>query len=322
MGESMIDTQRDLYAAVEAFVRESPANRLEHIDGSPIFDAPLFGVADGDDPLFTEYKTIIGSYHLTAREVMEYALTEAPDTLHQATESLRVFTWVLPISEPTRRSNRRQDAAPSERWAHTRHFGEKFNDSVRAFAVQWLRSAGYLALAPMTSPLFKTLMSGVDHAPSSTWSERHALYAAGQGTFSLNDGLITPRGIAHRCGAVVTNLPLAITPRLYETHTHNCLYLQEGRCGRCIKRCPVGAITVEGHDKLKCAEYVYGTLKPYFDTYHVSATGCGLCQTGVPCEAGIPHHRHASEGSPQDTPDADAATSTAAARRYRGSRRR
>jgi epoxyqueuosine reductase len=323
MTESMSPAQIDLYAAVEALVRESPDNRLQHLDGSPIFDAPLFGVADGDDPLFTNYKTIIGPYHLTPREVMEYALTDAPDTPHPTTELLRVFTWVLPVSEPTRRSNRRQDAAPSERWAHTRCFGEKFNDAVRAFVVQWLRATGYLALAPMSSPLFKTLMSDVDHAPSSTWSERHALYAAGQGTFSLSDGLITPRGIAHRCGAVVTNLPLAVTPRPYESHTSNCLYLQEGRCGRCIKRCPVGAITVDGHDKLKCAEYVYGALKPYFDAYHVSATGCGLCQTGVPCEAGIPRRKRATERSLQDIPEGKAAaTSTAAARRCRESRRR
>jgi len=297
MQESISDTQRDLYAAVEAFVRESPANRLEHIDGSLIFDAPLFGVADGDDPLFTEYKTIIGPYHLTPREVMEYALTEAPDTTHQTMQPLRVFTWVLPVAEPTRRSNRRQDVAPSERWAHTRYFGEKFNDAVRAFAVRWLREAGLLALAPIASPLFKTLMSDVDHAPSSTWSERHALYAAGQGTFSLNDGLITPRGIAHRCGAVVTNWPLTITPRRYATRTSNCLYLQAGRCGRCIKRCPVGAISTEGHDKLKCAEYVYGTLKPYSDAYHISAIGCGLCQTGVPCESRIPPHKDAKQAT-------------------------
>jgi len=37
--------------------------------------------------------------------------------------------------------------------------------------------------------------------PASSWSERHAAYAAGLGTFSLNDALITPKGIAHRLGS-------------------------------------------------------------------------------------------------------------------------
>jgi epoxyqueuosine reductase len=282
------DLQRELCDAIEAFVRESPANCFEHIDGGFIFDPPLIGVADGDDPLFAEYKTIIGSYHLTPREVIEYALTAAPDTRYAAVEQLRVLTWVLPVSEQTRRSNRKQKQAPSERWAHTRYYGEQFNEAVRAFTVKWLQQAGYLAVAPMASPLFKIFNTAVDHAPASTWSERHALYAAGQGTFSLSDGFITPRGIAHRCGSVVTNLPLAVSPRLYPDHTFNCLHFREGTCGDCIARCPAGAISVHGHDKLKCMQYVYGTLKPYFETYHVGATGCGLCQAGVPCEARIP----------------------------------
>lgn len=297
MLEISTDAQQELYAAVEAFVRESPANRFDHLDGSLIFGPPLFGVADGDDPLFAQYKTIIGPYHLTPREVMDYALLEAPYAPHCAVEQLRVFTWVLPITETTRCSNREQHLAPSERWAHTRYYGERFNDAVRAFVVDWLRQAGYLAVAPLASSFFKTFNKDVEHSPSATWSERHALYAAGQGTFSLSDGLITPRGIAHRCGSVVTNLPLTVSPRPYPDHTYNCLHFREGNCGECIARCPVGAISVHGHDKRKCWGYVYGTLKPYFETYHVGATGCGLCQAGVPCEAQIPAGRGGREAT-------------------------
>ena len=123
------------------------------------------------------------------------------------------------------------------------------------------------------------------------------MYAAGLGTFGLSDGFITPRGIAMRCGSVVTNLPLAVTPRDYTSHTANCLYLSEGTCGVCAERCPAGAITREGgHDKLKCQEFTYGTLRPLFAEYGVegergAGIGCGLCQTGVPCEAGIPAKR-------------------------------
>ncbi len=288
MDETITDVQRRLYSAVESFARESPANRFDDFDGDPIFDLPLLGVADGDDPLFAQYKTIIGPYHLTPREVIEWALQTQPHAPNSAVEQLRVFTWVLPITEATRRSNRTQQEAPSERWAHTRYYGEQFNEEVRAYVVDWLRQAGYLAVAPMASSLFRTFYREVDHAPASTWSERHALYAAGQGTFSLSDGLITPRGIAHRCGSVVTNLPLAVSPRPYPDHTYNCLHFREGTCGECIARCPVGAITVHGHDKRKCWAYVYGTLKPYFETYNVTATGCGLCQAGVPCEWQIP----------------------------------
>ena len=51
---------------------------------------------------------------------------------------------------------------------------------------------------------------------ASTWSERHAAYASGLGTFGLSDGLITPRGQAMRCGSVVARIavpPLACLPQ-------------------------------------------------------------------------------------------------------------
>ena len=47
----------------------------------------------------------------------------------------------------------------------------------------------------------------------SNWSERHIAYAAGLGTFSLSDGFITERGIAHRCGSAVVGLELPASPR-------------------------------------------------------------------------------------------------------------
>ncbi|MFW6056508.1 MAG: epoxyqueuosine reductase, partial [Chloroflexota bacterium] len=59
--------------AISGFIRHlvhtSRRNQLHRIDNSPIFEEPLIGVADGDDPLFQSYKTIIGDFHLTPREV-------------------------------------------------------------------------------------------------------------------------------------------------------------------------------------------------------------------------------------------------------------
>ena len=71
----------------------------------------------------------------------------------------------------------------------------------------WLQGQGYLAVAPVISEAFVIHWEGVDQAPRSTWSERHVAYAAGLGTFGLSRGLITARGIAMRCGSVVTDLP-------------------------------------------------------------------------------------------------------------------
>ncbi len=91
-----------------------------------------------------------------------------------------------------------------------------------------------------------------------------------------------------RCGSVITNLPLVPSPRLYATHTANCRFLNGGVCGECIKRCPAGAITEKGHDKLRCKAYLDRILARLGEEYQVTIAGCGLCQTTVPCEAGIP----------------------------------
>ena len=49
---------------IKEFVRTSPLNRMPITDNHIIFDEPLVQFADGDDPLFAEYKTIIASIHL------------------------------------------------------------------------------------------------------------------------------------------------------------------------------------------------------------------------------------------------------------------
>ena len=240
--------------ALEAFVRNSPQNRHHHLDGAPIFDAPLVGVAAGNDPLFERYRQIIGPFHLTPAEVAADAWGLAPRDV--APESLAVLCWALPITAATRISNRPQVTQPSDQWAYTRYDGEAFNDALREYAVSFLEGAGHRAVAPFGSTLYHAVSEGVARPPVSTWSERHALYAAGLGTFSINDGFITPRGIAMRCGSVITDLPLPSSPRIYDNHYANCLYMAEGTCGACMARCPAGAITPAGHDKARCSAYM------------------------------------------------------------------
>ena len=281
-------TERYVAELIEVFVRQSPLNRLHKIDNGPIFEGPLVGFADGDDPLFEEYKTIIGPFHLTPGEAIQQALAEQPEAAHRAVGKLGIICWILPIAKAARVSNRARKYGPSKRWAHTKQYGEQFNDALRDHVVAMLRARGYLAIAPVRSSLFHVYRdNAVDHHPASTWSERHIQYVAGLGTFSLSDGFITPKGIAMRCGSVVTNLPLNSTRRTRESHVSNCLFLVKGLCGECIQRCPAGAITERGHDKLICQEYLRQDLH-LLEEYQVNTAGCGLCQTGVPCEAGIP----------------------------------
>ncbi len=270
-------------AAIKEFTRTSPLNRLPFINDYVMWDEPLVKFADGDDPIFTEYKTIIAPTHLTPREALAKAYGKSPEDMPA---HLSVISWILPIPYKTRKSNRSETLIPSRLWSHTRWYGEKFNDALREHMVEILTELGYLAAAPMSQPYF--MVDTNEKGDYSNWSERHIAYAAGHGTFSLSDGLITESGIAHRCGNVVTSLILPASPRAAESPYSNCLFYVGVNCKACINRCPAGAITKKGHDKKKCQQYMrdFGFPALYDKEYNndISIAGCGLCQTKVPCE--------------------------------------
>ena len=141
---------------------------------------------------------------------------------------------------------------------------------------------GQMAVSPESQPYWKRERN--ERGPLSNWSERHTAYVAGLGTFSLSDGFISERGIAHRCGSVVTDLALPRTSREGNNPYSNCLYYATGGCKICISRCPAGAISANGHDKIKCEKYQYEDIVYVRKEYDVGVAGCGLCQTSVPCE--------------------------------------
>jgi epoxyqueuosine reductase QueG len=264
------------------FVQKSHANRRK-VDAGKYWEAPLVGFAWGKDPFFKQYKKIIGKFHFTPQEIFELTFGKGNQP-----KELSVISWVLPASEDIRKSNRKESKYPSLLWAHARDFGEQFNVKLRNHVVSLLRKKGFKAVAPMNSPYWRRLRSPKVGLTSS-WSERHVAYACGLGAFGLSDGLITAKGKAMRVGSVVTDLPLKPSEKIYPHHRANCLYFFNHTCKTCAVRCPAGAITPKGHDKDKCFEYSYGVaLRDKKAEYGVKITGCGLCQTKVPCEFEIP----------------------------------
>lgn len=277
--------------AIRQYTRSSPLNRLPAFDGTPIFDDPLVGFADGDDPIFAEYKTVIGSFHLTPREALAGRQAETPGSGPVEPENVSVVSIVFPITKETRLSNRRETAGPSLRWNHTRWQGHDFVSELSRHVVSLLEEAGHRAVVPELEPFFR--MVELADGLASVWSLRHIAYAAGLGTFGLSDGFITPKGLALRCASVVTDLRIEPTPRLYAHHYANCLFHTTGVCGRCIRRCPGGAISEKGHDKKRCLSVLIVDQKPWMEGargegYIGKYAGCGLCQTKVPCEDRIP----------------------------------
>jgi ferredoxin len=276
---------------IRNFIKENEQNRRTQLDQGVYWDEPLVGFASGSDPLFFEYKAIIGSFHLTPREVIMAALKEkGRGLLLSEMEHVSVLSWILPISEDTRKSNRKEERFPSKLWAYTKDFGEACNNALRKHVTGFLEDLGYVAVAPLLLSTFQHLRDE-KVGWASPWSERHIAYACGLGTFSLNDGFITPKGMAMRIGSVVTLLKLAPSEKKYRHYKENCLPFRNEKCGKCIPRCPAGAITEKGHDKDRCREYIDSEpLKAKRLEYGLqnSSPSCGLCQTGVPCEFEIP----------------------------------
>ena len=258
-------------------------NTLKELPG-PAFDLPSAGFSRADDPLYAFYKQHIDpNFYRLPEEWLESVYGHAFDPA-----GVSVISWVLPQTADTRAKSRASTDCPTMEWQMARVHGEECNRNMAKALEEYFRSLGYEAVAPMCSPDF-TWSKNDKFTLVSNWSERHTAFISGLGTFGLCDGLISHRGKAARYGSVIVHYPFEPTPRPYTRYNEYCL--AEKGCTACIDRCPAGAITLEdGHDKVKCQAYHKAFIAPIchdrygYDGYSV----CGLCQTGVPCECGIP----------------------------------
>lgn len=272
----------EILEEIRSILADPDVNRLGPDVAEPAWESPLIGVSRGDDPLYAEFQETIGSFHWTPLEAFRIGFPGSG----VAASDLAVVVWALPQTAATRRDHRACTALPSRRWSLARHYGEAVNDRIRDRLVRVLADAGYPAVAPARLPAFGRETSerfGI----ASRWSERHAAYASALGTFGLCDGLITERGKAVRFGSVVAAMDLPATPRPYSDRTAYCL--RPSGCDACIRRCPAGAISAEGHDKERCFAYIRETTMPFVeDELGLPVASCGFCQTGVPCESRRP----------------------------------
>jgi epoxyqueuosine reductase QueG len=268
---------------IRDFIATSPQNTMKTKTGEPAWDDVLVGFAAGADPIWQQYKEYVGAFHWTPWEVFNQHCPQES----AGAEELTVISWVLPQRALVRKANRRTKKYPAEEWARIRIYGEEFNAALRRHVAKSLEQVGHAAIAPMLVSNW-TIVNSNRFSYASSWSERHAAHAAGLGTFGLCDGLITAKGKAMRVGSVVAKISIEPTPRPYSDHRAYCLFFANGTCGKCIDRCPVRAITEAGHDKEKCRQHLARSREYVKKTYKFEGYGCGLCQVGIPCEAGIP----------------------------------
>lgn len=234
-----------------------------------IYDEPLIGFADANDPIFDTFKKdeVVGESYMKPIEWLP--------------EAKSVISMFLPFTEDVRRSNSDCGIQPSEEWLYARVEGQDFIARFTDAVGEALKQIGINCCIPTNDKRFSTVSTELDgdvHVIS-TWSERHAAYACGLGTFGITRGIITKKGTAGRFCSIIIDRDTQPDVRQYSGVYDYCI-----RCGACIAKCPANAISLE-HFKNNglCGAWVDGTRERFAPRY-----GCGKCQLGVPCESGIP----------------------------------
>lgn len=250
----------------------------------PMWDRPLIGVAAGDDPYYAFLKEHIGEFHWTPAEAFALKYGEAPEP-----SKLRVISIVFPQTKATKDMQAKADVFPCDRWVVSRGEWEglmrEFSPALeKAFEKAGMRAASIDCRTEFGRHDSDTL--GI----ASNWSHRHTAYAAGMGTFGLSDGFISEKGKAIRLTSIIVEGDLPVTDRGDRGPYDWCT-----KCGACVYRCPVNAISLEhGHNKEICSDYEDYAISNYWPK-HIERRdyifGCGLCQVKVPCRDHRPGKR-------------------------------
>lgn len=233
------------------------------------FHEPLLGFADADNPAFAKLKQVVGSQHVLPCDVLAGARS--------------VVSVFLPFGRQVVEGNS-SGSSPSTQWCHAYTEGNQCLDVLSTAAAESIRRCGYKAEIHRGSHHLTNL-----HEPdvdlsllTSSWSQRHVARICGLGTFGVNNLLITRKGSAGRFASLVTDMPLAALP--IETK-ERCLGKQSNgtKCLKCIQRCPAGAISRDGFDRLACWNYLVANNHVSQNAGLPIVNVCGKCSSGVPC---------------------------------------
>lgn len=273
----------DVEKLAACIYNECPGNYIaEDIALSPefagikMFEEPIIGFGSADDELFDKYLdvNVIGPWFMKPDKWLDGART--------------VVSLFFPFTEEIKNSNRSCTNGPSPQWLHGRIEGQAFISEFSRKLRDAFLEKGINACAPSVDERFKSVSGGnnfkeypecTEKTFGSNWSERHAAFVCGLGTFGLSKGLITRKGMAGRFASVIIDFELEADVRPYTEVYEYCT-----KCGACIRRCPVKAISLEnGKDHCVCGPWLR-----HMGEIHAPRYGCGLCQTKVPCESCIP----------------------------------
>ncbi len=238
---------------IRAFVEAMVAGAQTHTR----YRTPLVGFAAADDPAWQVIRERVNPDHLLPTDILPGAQT--------------VVAFFVPFSYRVVTENKRHFYVSPE-WVRAYVETNALIEDVCRGLERLLADKGIWAAHQAPTHNFdpETL-----RAP---WSHKSAAYVAGLGEWGLHHMLITARGCAGRCGSLVIDAAIPPTRRPDSLY---CSFYRDGSCAECVKRCPVGALTVNGLDKERCYRVCLETDMVYRSQFGTSDV-CGKCATG-PC---------------------------------------
>jgi len=225
--------------------------------GETRYREPIVGFSGIDLDEFARLKETV-SEHLTPEELLLGARG--------------IVSYFLPFSADVVRANARSDHVARE-WAVAYVETNRLLAEIGERLVAVLADRGVRAVAEAPTYVFdkKRLRA--------KWSHKSIAYMTGIGSFGLNRLLITDAGCAGRFGSLVVDadLDMPLTAR-----RERCLYFHNGTCGACVKRCPIGALGIDGaFDRAACYQHLL-KADAYFPNLPLTDV-CGQCAVGLPC---------------------------------------
>lgn len=219
-----------------------------------LWRTPLVGFADASDPYILNLPILIVKEHKLPQDFME-----SPQV---------VISYFLPFQPELAKTNVGiEDHSASPAWAEAYGITNTMIERLNRELADEILSMGYRAAVPEKVGKLPGLLV-------SNWSQRHLAYAAGLGTFGINNMLITERGCCGRYGSIVADIPVEKTGAIKQ---ENCLFKRNGSCKKCIKNCFAGALSEEGFDRKKCSTACLKNREKY------GVNVCGKCDVDIPC---------------------------------------
>lgn len=218
---------------------------------------PLIKFADADDEIFYKFKEVVRPSHALPKDFLRSAET--------------VIAFFLPFSREIANSNI-EGKYSSKEWAIAYIETNQLISDLNSYIKNELKKLDY------QSSIIPATHNFDEEELKSDWSHRHAAYAAGLGSFGINNMLISEEGCAGRYGSIVTDLKIEASER---NEQEKCLNKAGYDCRRCVDRCVNNSLQIDSFDRFKCYELLLENVELHSEIGLTDV--CGKCCVDLPC---------------------------------------